>query len=87
MTRILVDSSQLTFECSSVTYETLQGGSTASPRTSANSIIVVLDSDGNTAVTVDAANCAPGSAIIEADLTVAPFYTATTTLVIGPPGS
>src|SRR5579863_3315618 len=49
---IFIDSPQLSFECSSVTFETLQGGSPAAPRTSANNIIVVLDSDGNTAVTV-----------------------------------
>jgi len=83
---IFIESPQLSFECSSVTFETLQGGSTSAPRTSPNNIIVVLDSDGNTAVTVDAVNCAPGTAVIEADLTVAPFYTATTTLVIKPPG-
>jgi uncharacterized repeat protein (TIGR01451 family) len=83
---IVVDSTQLTFECSSVTYETLQGGSTAAPRTSLNSIVVVLDSDGNAAVTVDAVNCAPGTAVVEAALTVAPFYDAQTKLTIDPPG-
>ncbi len=83
---ILIDSSQLTLECSSVTFETLQGGSPASPRTSANSITVLLDDDGNTAVTIDAVNCAPGTAIIEADLTTAPYYTATAKLTISPPG-
>jgi len=74
---IFISSSQLTLECSSVTFETLQGGSPAAPRTSANSITVLLDGDGNTAVTVDAVNCSPGTALIEADLTTAPYYTAT----------
>ncbi len=83
---ILVQSSQLTFECASVVYETLQGGSTSSPRTSPNSITVILDSDGNADLTVDAVNCAPGSAIVEADLVAAPYYTATATLKIAPPG-
>ena len=83
---IFINSSQLTLECSSVTYETLQGGSPAAPRTSANNITVFLDDDGNTAVTVDGVNCSPGTALIEADLTTAPYYTATATLTIAPPG-
>jgi hypothetical protein len=74
---ILISSSQLVSRCSSVTYETLQGGSTSSPRTSPDQITVILDDDGNTAVTVDAVNCAPGPSTVEADLTVAPYYTAT----------
>ena len=82
---VLVQSSQLTFECASVTYETLQGGSTSSPRTSLDSITVILDSDGNADLTVDAVNCAPGTAIVEADLAAAPYYTATATLKIAPP--
>ena len=68
-----------------MTYETLQGGSTASPRTSPNSITVILDADGNADLTVDALNCAPGTAIIEADLNAAPYYTAVATLKITPP--
>ncbi len=77
---IFVSSAQLTFECSSVTYETLQGGSTSSPRTSLDNITVKLDADGNTAVTLDGVDCAPGTAIVEADLTGAPYYTAIATL-------
>jgi hypothetical protein len=70
-----IDSSQLEAACSDVYYRTLQeteGGE--------NDIQVVLDDDGNVTVVVVGYNCAPGSSVVEADLTVAPFYTALTTL-------
>jgi hypothetical protein len=81
-----IDSSQLTSSCKTVTYENLQnGGSTDNPNTSDNRIDAVLDDDGNATVVVDAFDCAPGTSVIEADLEVAPFYTALTTLVALPP--
>jgi len=82
-----IDSSQLTASClNGVTFENLQnGGTTESPNTSTNRIDAVLDDDGNATVVVDAFDCAPGTSVIEADLEVAPFYTALTTLVALPP--
>jgi uncharacterized repeat protein (TIGR01451 family) len=83
---IHIDSSQLQASCGGlIVFETLQGGSTQSPERSANSITVVLDDDGDATVVVDGAPCAPGTSVIEADLTVAPFLTALTTLVVLPP--
>jgi hypothetical protein len=47
---------------------------------------VTLDNDGNaTAVVWGGPSCAASTALIEADLTVAPFTTATTAVVIAPP--
>jgi len=81
-----IDSSQLQSSCKGhITFETLQGGSTVAPRISANNIIVILDDDGNVTVTVNGVDCAPGTDVVEADLTVAPFLTALTTLVVEPP--
>jgi uncharacterized repeat protein (TIGR01451 family) len=81
-----IDSSQLQSSCGgTITFETLQAATTRNPRTSTNSITVILDDDGNVSVVVDASNCAPGSDVVEADLTVAPFLTALTTLVVAPP--
>jgi uncharacterized repeat protein (TIGR01451 family) len=46
---------------------------------------VVLDDDGNVTVVVEGAPCAPGTDLVEADLTVAPYLTATTVLDVEPP--
>jgi hypothetical protein len=46
---------------------------------------VTLDDDGNAAVALFGQNCAPGSSVVEASLTVAPYYTALGTLVASPP--
>jgi hypothetical protein len=87
-----IDSSQLAASCSGgVTYETLQnggGGITVPPQpadTINPRIDVVLDDDGNVTVTVYGQDCAPGTSVVEADLEVAPFLTALTTLVALPP--
>jgi nitrous oxidase accessory protein NosD len=83
---VLISSSQLKASCGGgVTFETLQLGSTLSPRTSPNSITVVLDGDGNATVVVTGVDCAPGSDLVEADLTVAPYLTETTTVTVVPP--
>jgi hypothetical protein len=83
---VLISSSQLQASCGgTITFETLQGGSTTAPRTSFNSISVVLDGDGNVTVVVDGADCAPGVDLVEADLTAAPYLTATTELDVEPP--
>ena len=79
---VLIDSSQLAASCSGgITFGTLQS---AAPH-SADSVQVALDDDGNVTVSVDGLNCAPGTDVIEADLTVAPFYTAVGTLDALPP--
>jgi len=80
-----ISSSQLQASCEVVTYETLQKGSPSAPTLSDNSIPVVFDGDGNVTVVVNGGDCAPGDDLIEADLTVAPYITATTTLVVAPP--
>jgi uncharacterized repeat protein (TIGR01451 family) len=81
-----ISSSQLEASCGGVIYfETLQGGSTSAPTVSADTISVVLDDDGNVTVVVEGAPCAPGSDLIEADLTGAPYLTATTILDVEPP--
>jgi hypothetical protein len=50
--------------------------------------VVLLDDDGNaTAVVLGGPSCAAGKALIEADLTVAPYYTATTYVKIAAPAS
>ena len=81
-----IDSSQLESSCQTLTFENLQaGGTTASPNVVANRIDAVLDDDGNATVVVDGFNCAPGTSVVEADLEVAPFYTALVTLTATPP--
>jgi hypothetical protein len=51
----------------------------------ADSVQVVLDDDGNATVSLYGINCAPGASVIEADLVVAPYYTATGTVNALPP--
>jgi len=81
-----IDSSQLQASCDgTIQFETLQGATVADPTTSTDSISVILDDDGNVTVVVNGTDCAPGSSLVQADLAVAPFYTATTTLVALPP--
>jgi len=83
-----IDSSQLQASCGgTITFETIQGAGVgpANPRTSEDFIDVVLDDDGNVTVVVDGEPCAPGMDLIEADLTVAPFLTATRVLDVQPP--
>jgi hypothetical protein len=77
-----IDSSQLNASCGSVSYETDR---TNSPMHSWKNIGTYLDDDGNATVVVDALDCAPGTSVVEADLEVAPFLTALTTLVALPP--
>jgi hypothetical protein len=83
-----IDSSQLAASCvGGATFETISTAPLAPlvPITSHNSISVILDDDGNATVVVDATDCAPGTDVVEADLEVAPFLTALTTLNVLPP--
>ena len=58
----------------------------STPIPTADTFDVTLDNDGNaTAVVWGGPSCAASTALIEADLTVAPFTTATTAVVIAPP--
>jgi hypothetical protein len=86
-----IDSSQLSASCRTVSFENLQvpgGGPPTVPPTPnvhLNHIDAVLDNDGNATVVVDGIDCAPGTSVIEADLEVAPFLTALSTLDALPP--
>ena len=84
---VRISSSQLEASCGgSVTFETLQGGTTDRPTTATNAITVVLDDDGNATVVVSGGPCAPGNDVIETDLIKAPYLSATTDLIVAPPG-
>jgi hypothetical protein len=48
-------------------------------------LTVRLDDDGNVTVEVNGINCAPGTDLIDADLALAPYYTALGTLTVSPP--
>jgi len=74
-----ISSSQLAASCVFVVFENNQAIS------GHNNISVILDDDGNATVIVDGENCAPGTSVIEADLEVAPYYTALGNLVARPP--
>jgi hypothetical protein len=78
---VSISSSQLVDSCSSVAFGSLQPG----PAPPFSSIEVTLDDDGNATVSLTGLNCAPGSSLIEADLTTAPYLTATTILDALPP--
>jgi hypothetical protein len=86
-----IDSSQLQASCNSLSLENLQspGGipQTVPPtiNLNANRLDAILDDDGNATVVADGFDCAPGTDVIEADLEVAPFLTALTTLTVSPP--
>jgi hypothetical protein len=73
-----ISSSQLGASCAGFAFLSLQN-------TEAPNVSVILDDDGNVTVAVIGFDCAPGSDVIEADLELAPFYTALGTLVASPP--
>ena len=50
-----------------------------------DNVQVTLDNDGNATVVVSGTDCAPGPSVVGADLVIAPFLTALTTLVARPP--
>jgi hypothetical protein len=81
-----IDSSQVQASCATLSFENLQnGGTPGSPHVTTNNIQAVLDNDGNASVVMNGTDCAPGQSVVEADLTVAPFLTALTTLTANPP--
>jgi hypothetical protein len=86
--QVVITSSQLLGSCGTVYFESQQAVGTPYHNytyTTDTPITVTLDDDGNVTVIVNGYNCAPGSDLLEADLAVAPFYTALSTLVVEPP--
>jgi hypothetical protein len=75
-----ISSSQLAASCVQLNF-----GHQAPFMSGADNMTVTLDDDGNATVLVAGYNCAPGTSVIEADLEVAPYYTAVTTLTALPP--
>ena len=73
-----VSSTQMASSCGLVYFVPYQGNF-------GENVNLVLDNDGNATVIVIGEDCPPGSDVIEADLTVAPYDTALTTLVVQPP--
>ncbi len=70
---VLVTSPQLAAACGgAVLFGSLQAGAVYGP----DSVQVVLDDDGNVTVSLYGIDCAPGSSLVEAGLTVAPFSSA-----------
>ncbi|HEY7947329.1 MAG TPA: hypothetical protein VID75_06625 [Acidimicrobiales bacterium] len=86
---VSIDSSQLTASCGgTVTYSHLQGvtsGTTITPATATNQVLLVLDNEGNANVVVSGTDCAPGSDLFEASLVKAPLTTVLATLTVSPP--
>jgi hypothetical protein len=72
-----VSSQQLGNACELVYFVAFRGNG--------DNVNLTLDNDGNATVIMVGEDCAPGSDVIEADLMVAPFDTATTTLDVEPP--
>ncbi len=87
--QVTIWSSQMNTSCSALYLETEQpyGPLTYNNMTYSKDepLTVTLDDDGNVTVVLNGYNCAPGSDLIEADLVSAPYYTATTILVVEPP--
>jgi hypothetical protein len=73
-----VSSSQLAASCALVYYIPFVG-------ILQENVNLTLDNEGNATVTVVGEDCAPGTDLIEADVTTAPYYTATTELEVEPP--
>jgi hypothetical protein len=79
--RVHISSPQFTASCQTpIGFGSLQPGGGGGTDAS-----VVLDDDGNVTVMMEGMDCAPGSDVVEADLAVAPYYTALGTLVANPP--
>jgi len=75
---VTLQSSQLQAACALMQFAVNRGSNT--PGFFTDHITVALDDDGNATVALFGRDCAPGTSVIEADLDVAPFLTALTTL-------
>jgi hypothetical protein len=76
--QINVSSSQLAQSCLLVYFIPFRGNF-------GENVDLTLDGEGNATVEVVGEECAPGPDVIEADMDVAPYYTAVTTLQVLPP--
>jgi hypothetical protein len=73
-----VSSSQLANACLLIYFVAYRGNF-------GENVDLTLDNEGNATVEIVGEDCAPGPSLIVADLVVAPYYTATTTLQVEPP--
>jgi hypothetical protein len=80
---VFIYSQQLVNSCATVSFKVNEEIDLSIPL--GESATVPLDNDGNATVELDATECAPGPSLVEADLVVAPYYTATTVLSALPP--
>ena len=81
---VTISSNQLLNSCTTVNWDSIATGSDVT--TTGGSVTVYLDNEGNATVIVQGLDCAPGTDLVEADLAVAPFYTATQVVTVNPPG-
>jgi hypothetical protein len=82
---VFIYSQQLVNSCDPGTVEFFSSASGTLSVPLGSSATVILDDDGNATVEVAGLDCAPGQSTFEADLVLAPYYTATTILVASPP--
>jgi hypothetical protein len=81
--QVNIDSSQFKSSCQTLTFDSVASGTDV---TMTNTALVTLDNEGNATVVLSGYNCAPGLDLVEADLAVVPYYTATTWVTVNPPG-
>jgi hypothetical protein len=87
---VSITSSQLFASCDAPVFLTTEQASGTNPYIGSSETVdapltVALDDDGNATIEIDGIDCAPGSDVIEADMEVAPYYTALGTLTVSPP--
>jgi hypothetical protein len=75
---VTLSSTQLLSSCSLLYFIPFRGN----PQ---DNVVLTLDNEGNATAIVVGEQCAPGPDVIEADLMVAPYYTAIVTLQVLPP--
>jgi hypothetical protein len=78
-----ISSQQFESSCNSLSWDTFAPG--WDDVVPGQSITVTLDNEGNATVILSGTECAPGTDLVEADLAVAPYYTATTIVTVNPP--
>jgi hypothetical protein len=82
-----ISSQQLFLDCLTLTWRSSADGVTSDLlSTTAGVTGVLLDNDGNATVELQGEDCAPGPDLVEADLALSPYSTATATLTALPPG-
>ena len=78
-----ISSSQFQSSCSKLGFDSIASGTDVNMW---NTATVTLDNEGNATVVLSGYDCAPGLDLVEADLDVVPYYTATTWVTVNPPG-